>query len=85
MIDSLYHKSIAHRRRYPGLGINEDPVTGSAHCCLAPYWSGKLGKTELFAKQLSARCGSLKLSVRGQRVQIVGQAVTTLSGVLCAE
>ena len=69
----------------PVVGINEDPVTGSAHCCLGPYWSAKLGKTNIAAKQLSLRRGFLKLNVTEQRVLMSGQAVTTLSGTLCTE
>ncbi|MBT3320436.1 MAG: PhzF family phenazine biosynthesis protein [Clostridia bacterium] len=70
---------------FPGLGIDEDPVTGSAHCCLGPYWSSKLGKDELTAKQVSARGGLLKLQLLGERILISGRAVTTLSGELSAE
>jgi PhzF family phenazine biosynthesis protein len=69
----------------PAVGINEDPVTGSAHCCLGPYWSAKLGKTHMAAKQLSKRRGFLKLEVTDERVLMSGQAVTTLSGTLCTE
>ena len=70
---------------FPGLGINEDPVTGSAHCCLGPYWGSKLGKTELTARQLSVRRGTLRVRNEGDRVRLYGQAVTTLTGVLSAE
>ena len=66
----------------PGSGIDEDPVTGSAHCCLTPYWAGKLGKTEFVAKQLSARGGVLRLRLDGDRVRLGGQAVTVLKGEL---
>ncbi|UCE23654.1 MAG: PhzF family phenazine biosynthesis protein [Candidatus Zixiibacteriota bacterium] len=62
----------------PGMGISEDPVTGSAHCCLAPYWGERLDKTELTAYQASRRGGELKLQVAGDRVIIFGQAVTVL-------
>ncbi len=62
----------------PGMGIDEDPVTGSAHCCLAPYWTDKLGKTELTAYQASRRGGVLKVQVAGDRVIVFGQAVTVL-------
>jgi predicted PhzF superfamily epimerase YddE/YHI9 len=64
----------------PSLGIPEDPVTGSAHCCLTPYWSKRLGKTELFAYQASARGGELKLQLKGERVLISGEAVTVIRG-----
>jgi predicted PhzF superfamily epimerase YddE/YHI9 len=64
----------------PGVGIDEDPVTGSAHCSLGPYWAAKLGKTELAARQLSRRGGVIKVRVRGDRVDILGQAVTVIRG-----
>lgn len=60
----------------PAVGVNEDPVTGSAHCCLAPYWMKKSGKTEFNAYQASKRGGFLKLRVEGNRVKIMGNAVT---------
>ena len=66
----------------PQLGINEDPVTGSAHCTLIPYWSGILGKETLHARQLSARGGELFCTNRGDRVSIGGHAVTVLSGTI---
>ena len=64
----------------PSHGVNEDPVTGSSHCALAPYWSEKLHKTELFAFQASARGGELKLRLMGERVLIEGKAVTVIKG-----
>lgn len=67
---------------YPAIGVDEDPVTGSAHCCLGPYWQRKLNKSELIAEQLSKREGLLKLKVLEDRVIILGQAVTTLRGKL---
>ena len=66
----------------PHAGIDEDPVTGSAHCTLAPYWADILGKTELLAHQVSARSGVLRVAVAGDRVRLEGQAVTTLRGEL---
>ncbi len=66
----------------PHDGINEDPVTGSAHCCLGPYWSGLLGKDELKAYQASARGGELRVEMRGERVHLWGQAVTVIKGEL---
>jgi len=66
----------------PAVGVNEDPVTGSAHCCLAPFWAGRLGKQELVAYQASARGGVLYLALRGDRVRIGGHAITVLSGEL---
>ncbi|MFL5692152.1 MAG: PhzF family phenazine biosynthesis protein [Ktedonobacteraceae bacterium] len=68
----------------PRVGINEDPVTGSAHCCLTPYWSKRLGKNELLAYQASARGGVLRVRISSDRVKIGGQAVTTLRGELLA-
>jgi PhzF family phenazine biosynthesis protein len=67
----------------PAAGIDEDPVTGSAHCALGPYWAGKLGKKELRAYQASARGGSMRVGVRGGgRVCLIGRAVTVLRGEL---
>lgn len=68
----------------PQVGINEDPVTGSAHTSLAPYWSEKLGKTDFTAWQISARGGVLKVSLLGDRVAISGQAVMVMQGELLA-
>jgi PhzF family phenazine biosynthesis protein len=68
----------------PDAGINEDPVTGSAHCVLAPYWAKKLGKNELHARQCSERGGELRLSVQGERTVLKGRAVTMLKGDLLA-
>lgn len=66
----------------PNLGITEDPVTGSAHCCLAPYWYQRLGKTDFLAYQASDRGGVVRVSYQptAQRVQLQGQAVTVLRG-----
>lgn len=66
----------------PASGINEDPVTGSAHCALGPYWAAKLGKEELTAFQASPRGGIVRLAVAGDRVLLRGQAVTVLRGML---
>ena len=68
----------------PQSGVPEDPVTGSAHCALAPYWSTKLDKKELMAFQASARGGELRLRLAGDRVRLGGQAVTVLRGELTA-
>lgn len=68
----------------PWIGINEDPVTGSAHTILGPYWGQKLHKTHLTAYQASARGGLLKVRVSGERTYISGQAVTVFSGQLAA-
>ncbi|XQE68401.1 PhzF family phenazine biosynthesis protein [Pseudomonas sp. P3C3] len=66
----------------PGIGIDEDPVTGSTHCILAPYWAERLGKAELSAYQCSARGGELHCRLQGERVKIAGQAVLVASGKL---
>ena len=66
----------------PGLGIDEDPVTGSAHCVLVPYWAERLGKTELHARQVSARGGELFCRHRGARITIAGRAVLYLTGTI---
>jgi predicted PhzF superfamily epimerase YddE/YHI9 len=68
----------------PGVGVNEDPVTGSAHCCLAPYWSSRLGKQEMVAYQASARGGLVRVQLAGERVFLFGQAVTVMRGELFA-
>ncbi|MBL62458.1 MAG: isomerase [Opitutae bacterium] len=64
----------------PSVGIDEDPVTGSAHCILAPYWAKRLGKERLEAKQVSERGGKLACELRGDRVLIEGKAITYLRG-----
>lgn len=66
----------------PAVGINEDPVTGSAHCFLSPYWSERLGRNELVGYQASARGGVVKVRLDGERVHLGGQAVTVLRGEL---
>ena len=66
----------------PGSGIDEDPVTGSAHTALAPYWAARLGKTEMTGFQASARGGVVKVRLAGDRVYLSGQAVTVLRGEL---
>lgn len=66
----------------PRVGINEDPVTGSAHCCLSPFWSRRLGRNELVGYQASARGGVVRVRLNGERVHIGGQAVTVLVGEL---
>jgi predicted PhzF superfamily epimerase YddE/YHI9 len=68
----------------PGVGIDEDPVTGSAHCALAPYWTQRLGKEEMLAYQASARGGVVRVRVAGERVKLGGQAVTVHQGRLLA-
>lgn len=68
----------------PRSGVDEDPVTGSAHCCLGPFWSERLGKTSLLAYQASKRGGVVRLNVSGDRVRLSGRAVTVLRGDLSA-
>ncbi len=64
----------------PKFNIPEDPVTGSAHCMLTPYWAERLGKTNLQARQISARGGDLVCSLQGERVQISGRATEYMTG-----
>lgn len=64
----------------PSLGIDEDPVTGAAHCALTPYWSARLGKRDLVARQISSRGGLIHCVDRGERVSLRGQAVFFLDG-----
>jgi PhzF family phenazine biosynthesis protein len=68
----------------PAFGIDEDPVTGSTHCCLGPFWSRRLNKQEFVAHQVSTRGGVLKVALDGDRVRLGGQAVTVLRGELLA-
>lgn len=70
---------------FPAIGIDEDPVTGSAHCALGPYWAQKLGQSRLTAIQLSKRQGLLQLEVLSERILLSGQAVTTLQGQLISK
>lgn len=64
----------------PQSGVDEDPVTGSAHCALAPFWSARLGKNPLRARQLSARTGDLHCTLDGDRVRLAGRALLYLRG-----
>lgn len=66
----------------PGWGIAEDPVTGSTHAALVPYWAAQLQRTELLARQLSARGGELRCRLESERVRVAGQAVTYLEGTI---
>jgi PhzF family phenazine biosynthesis protein len=66
----------------PSTGLDEDYVTGSAHCCLAPFWARRLGKTSLLGRQQSARGGTVRIDVEGDRVRLAGEAVTVLRGQL---
>ncbi len=69
----------------PAVGIDEDPVTGSAHCCLAPYWGERLGRAEMVGLQMSPRGGSVGVTVAGERVKLRGDAVTVTRGELLAD
>ena len=75
---------IASRVFAPGIGIDEDPVTGAAHCILAPWWAPRLGRDALRAAQVSARGGDLHVRLAGDRVEVAGHAVTVLRGELAA-
>jgi PhzF family phenazine biosynthesis protein len=66
----------------PNYGVDEDPVTGSAHCVLTPYWAARLGKEQMTARQISARGGELTCTLRGDRVTIAGHAVLYLEGAI---
>ena len=66
----------------PQSGIDEDPVTGSAHCCLGPFWASRLNRTSLVGFQASRRGGEVRVSVNGPRVTLGGRAVTIYSGTL---
>jgi PhzF family phenazine biosynthesis protein len=68
----------------PGSGVDEDPVTGSSHCALAPYWGERLGKTSMTAFQASARGGVVRVRLAGDRVILGGQAVTVMTAELLA-
>jgi predicted PhzF superfamily epimerase YddE/YHI9 len=68
----------------PAVGVDEDPVTGSAHCCLAPFWAERLGRSELLGYQASRRGGVVRTRTAGDRVLLGGQAVTVLRGELDA-
>lgn len=74
------HSDFVSRFFAPRFGINEDPVTGSAHCALIPYWAQKLGKNDLHAYQISSRKGELFCQYNGDRVVIAGKAVSYLKG-----
>lgn len=66
----------------PQAGIFEDPVTGSAHCTLVPFWAERLGKTDLYARQISQRGGELFCNLKGDRVKVKGHAIKYLEGVI---
>ncbi|NCF49538.1 MAG: PhzF family phenazine biosynthesis isomerase [Bacteroidetes bacterium] len=74
------HSDCVSRYFAPACGIDEDPVTGGAHCTLAPYWAGQLSKTGLHARQASARGGEMFVEVDGDRVKMTGKAVLFMNG-----
>lgn len=80
--DGLVSRGIDFVSRFfaPAVGVNEDPVTGSAHCCLGPWWAARLGTSDLVGQQLSERGGTVGVNVRGERVLLAGRAVTVLRG-----
>lgn len=75
-----HERDVVSRCFYPGAGVNEDPVTGSAHCNIVPYWSGKLNKTKMVCYQASARGGELHGSLQNGRVLMGGSCVLYLEG-----
>jgi PhzF family phenazine biosynthesis protein len=81
-VSDLPHFDFVSRFFAPKVGVPEDPVTGSSHCCLGPYWGEKLGKTELDGFQCSARGGTVRVTVRGDRVTLAGHTVHVSSGKL---
>jgi len=66
----------------PNHGVDEDPVTGSAHCVLTPYWAERLGKEQLYAQQISARGGEILCTLHGDRITLAGRAVLYLEGTI---
>ena len=68
----------------PAVGVDEDPVCGSSHCCLGPFWQQRLGKSELLAHQISKRGGVLRVTCNGDRVRLAGCAVLVTKGELLA-
>ncbi len=74
------HVDFVSRFFAPRFGIDEDPVTGSAHCSLGPFWASRLDKRSLSARQLSSRGGELEVEVAGERIKLRGTCVTTLRG-----
>jgi len=69
----------------PAVGVDEDPVTGSAHCCLGPWWADRIGTTDLLGRQVSDRGGTVGVRVRSDRVLLAGRAVTVMKGELVGQ
>ncbi|HET6794097.1 MAG TPA: PhzF family phenazine biosynthesis protein, partial [Acidimicrobiales bacterium] len=84
IVTALSGRDVVCRVFAPAYGVDEDPVTGSAQCVLGPWWAPEVGTDDVTVRQLSARGGVLQVSVRGDRVEVGGQAVTTLRGTLVA-
>ncbi|MFF7163224.1 PhzF family phenazine biosynthesis protein [Streptomyces sp. NPDC008086] len=82
--DSRRGYDFVSRCFFPNVGIDEDPVTGSAHTALAPFWSGRLGRAELTGLQASPRSGHVRTELRGDRTLLSGRAVTVIEGELLA-
>ncbi|MFD3656894.1 PhzF family phenazine biosynthesis protein [Streptomyces sp. NPDC058620] len=82
--DPSHGYDFVSRGFFPQVGIDEDPVTGSAHTALAPFWSARLGRDELTGLQCSARSGQVRTSLRGDRTVLTGSAVTVIDGELLA-
>lgn len=82
--DPAAHHDYVSRFFAPGVGIVEDPVTGSTHTTLAPFWSSRTGRDELLGAQVSARSGLIRTRIAGDRVLLAGHAVTMLDGTLTA-
>ncbi|MFJ4923181.1 PhzF family phenazine biosynthesis protein [Streptomyces sp. NPDC088725] len=80
--DPAHGYDFVSRGFFPGVGIDEDPVTGSAHTALAPFWSARTGRGELTGLQASARTGLVHTSLRGERTLLTGRAVTVIDGEL---
>ena len=80
LLQKAIRQMLCHAFFYPAAGIDEDPVTGSAHCNIIPYWSEKLGKIKIHAKQLSKRGGDLWCEDKGNRVLMGGHCVLFLTG-----
>jgi predicted PhzF superfamily epimerase YddE/YHI9 len=81
-IDAFTDVDFVSRFFAPRYGINEDPVTGSAHCALTPYWADRLNKTRPSAKQVSTRGGILECELKGDRVFLSGKAVEYMKGTI---
>ncbi|MFE7958284.1 PhzF family phenazine biosynthesis protein [Streptomyces sp. NPDC057413] len=82
--DPAHGYDFVSRCFFPNVGIDEDPVTGSAHTALAPFWAGRLGRPDLTGLQASPRSGRVRVELRGERTLLSGRAVTVIEGDLLA-